>query len=207
MYLAGIQEHGSLPVRARIESDQIIGHAGVVRKDFLQQYSQFWNVPLSAADVVQQTIFGRLRRQAEQRIEGRIGRLYPQFGIEYDQRMSYCFDDSLGIQAGCVRDLLGSLAIGDVYEGDHDAIDAIVGGAIWQDAPDIATDIRVGHPEYFVRVGLFAVERCVYSTGPDFSFDRDQFVQRHTAIVQQTGHPMTFVTNQRWAVRCPFPAS
>ena len=103
-----------------------------VAQDLAQRLGQRRRVLPAVAQLVHEPVYGCVRSQAEGLVEGAVGRLHPQLGVQHQQGFPDRVHDGLGIESGLLERLCS-----DVRESDHDAIDPVVVRAIGQNLPDV----------------------------------------------------------------------
>jgi hypothetical protein len=91
----------------------------------------------AVAQIVDHPALGLLAGDVEGPIKRSVCRAHPKVRREHEQRLAHGLHDALGELPGALDLLLPELALGDVGEGDHDAIDPVVAGPIRQEAADI----------------------------------------------------------------------
>src|SRR5690349_11953214 len=99
-------------------------------EDLLQNPSQFGNVPLTIAELVNQAAGGLLPTNLELLIKGSIGRSDTKVPAQDKQRLADSFHHGLGIDARFVDLVGGVLAVCDVGKGYNHARDMVVACAI-----------------------------------------------------------------------------
>ena len=94
-----------------------------LEKGLLQQRSQRGDVPLPVAELVDRPALGLLLDDLERAVEGLVRRHHAEVHVEHEQRRARGADDRLGVVAGFLAVGGRLLLLGDVVEGDADAVD------------------------------------------------------------------------------------
>src|SRR6185369_14453120 len=112
---------------------EILEHS-VARQNFLQQFAQAWEVPLSFTELVNSPVLNFPRGGFEGAIKSTVCRNYSQSLVKHNQGLADGANNAFGVTPRLLGGFLGFLQTMDVREGKDNTFDYIFGGAIRGDA-------------------------------------------------------------------------
>src|SRR5688500_13239500 len=96
MKFSGIEQHDPLAEMGKIVLEEKVVEDRALGNDVFQKSPQRGDVPLTVAELVNESIFGFLGRDAKGAINGGIGRSDAHRGVEDDQRLPDGVENVLG---------------------------------------------------------------------------------------------------------------
>src|SRR5688572_9853797 len=118
----GTHQHGSLSDSRKVVFHFKVFNAGIFVKDLLQEFSQLWNVPLTATQLEKDALLRTLRKDGKHLIESMAGLQNSHLGIQHDQRLLYGLQNSLRKIPGCLQQMLCS----HISESHDNAVNVVV---------------------------------------------------------------------------------